>query len=92
MADHPWQPIVTVDGVVRFKENKLVSYLYNVLPKEQKHNLHESLASIFTREEWVQFNQLIGYSTCGFGDVYADHKDILKKLDKAEKRWEKSKS
>lgn len=89
---HPIQPIVWQDGVIRFKENKLVSMLLQ----------HSTIAGMglnqlvaLTRcntefdDDWNQLAQLIGYSVSGFGDLsYADKK-LVKKADKiADKMFE----
>lgn len=65
MSKHPVQPIETVDGVKRFKENAIVQFLLNAGPFGMNH-----LASMtFSQEDREQFAQLIGYSVSGFGDL-----------------------
>jgi len=68
---HPIQPLV-VDGhgVIRFKENKIVSWLLD--------NLNGGMNTIaemdFTDEDREQFAQLVGYSHSGAGDLgYMSH-------------------
>lgn len=65
MVEHPTQPIVTVDGIDRFKPNDIVKYLLEAGPFDMN-----ALALIpFSNEDREQFAQLIGYSICGFGDL-----------------------
>jgi len=60
---HPMQPIdIFSNGIARFKENKIVSYL-----SEGRHN--EIAAMDFSDEDRMQFAQLIGYSISGYGDL-----------------------
>ncbi len=86
---HPMQPIeVAKDGVVRFKQNKLVRFLAN-------HRLNE-LVYPFPPEEnaddWNQLAQLIGYSVSGFGDLsYADP-DVVKQADEIADKLSKGKT
>lgn len=56
---HPMQPIV--DG--RFKVNKIVDFLAD------NYGLNELAVMDFSREDWVQFAQLQGYSLGGFGSL-----------------------
>lgn len=62
---NPLQPVVIVDGIARFKENKIVSYLLD------KGGLDMNLLAMedFTDEDREQFAQLIGYSVSGFGSL-----------------------
>ena len=79
MAKHPIQPPVTdKQGVIRFKENKIVRFLLDAGPFDMN-----ALALMpFTNEDRMQFAQLIGYSVSGFGDLpYATPK-VVAKADK----------
>lgn len=79
---HPMQPIITVDGVARFKENAIVRYLLDAGTID----LNQLAALPFSNEDRNQFAQLIGYSVGGFGDLpYADPKIVKKADKKAEK-------
>lgn len=62
---HPIQPLVTVAGVTRFKENKLVRFLLDNGPN----NMNTLALVPFDIEDRVQFAQLIGYSLDGFGEL-----------------------
>lgn len=64
------QPIVLVDGVARFQPNKIVRHLLDV-SQEKGYGLNQLaiLGDLFSREDWEQFYQLIGYSVSGYGDL-----------------------
>lgn len=82
---NPMQPIVDVQGVIRFKENAIVNHL---LEHGQKTGCDmNSLAQTedFSRDDWTQFAQLIGYSLSGFSElsyVNADDAAIAEKMHK----------
>ena len=63
---HPTQPLADDGtGVLRFKENKIVSHLL-----EHGGIDMNALAILkFSVEDQEQFAQLIGYSLSGFGDL-----------------------
>lgn len=62
---HPIQPTEEVNGVIRFKENKIVTYLLDNGGIDMN-----NLAVIdFTDEDREQFAQLIGYSLSGAGGL-----------------------
>jgi hypothetical protein len=70
------QPVVTVCGVERFKENKIVSYLLDAGPIDMN-----ALAIMrFSNEDREQFAQLIGYSVCGFCELSYVSEDTKNKL------------
>lgn len=61
---NPIQPIVTdSNGVLRFKENAIVRYLLD----QGGIDLNQLAILEFSRDDRVQFAQLIGYSLSGFG-------------------------
>ena len=61
--NHPIQPIEKDEhGTLRFKKNAIVDFL-------AKDRLNELAAMDFSREDWEQLAQLIGYSLSGFGDL-----------------------
>lgn len=63
---HPLQPIVTDShGTKRFKENKIISYLF----KAGKIDLNAIAAMPFESEDREQLAQLLGYSLDGFGEL-----------------------
>lgn len=71
---HPRQPIAfDADGVVRFKENKIVSWMLEMGRAGHKFDLN-IIATMCHRGQFdfadlVQLDQLIGYSVSGFGDL-----------------------
>ncbi len=67
MARHPMQPLaVDEHGVLRFKANAIVQFL-------AKDRLNELATMDFSRKDWTQLAQLIGYSHSGFGELpYVD--------------------
>ena len=76
----PMQPLVWDDhGVIRFRKNKIVEYLLDAGPFDLN---HLALLPGITKQEHMQFAQLIGYSVSGFGDLsYAKNK-MVRKADK----------
>ena len=63
---HPTQPLeLDNHGTLRFKENKIVSFLLNAGPFD----LNQLALMSFTNEDREQLAQLIGYSLSGFGDL-----------------------
>ena len=68
--DHPIQPIEKdKHGILRFKENKIVSYLLD----NGKISLNKIAVMDFSREDRQQFAQLIGYSLSGYSELsYVD--------------------
>jgi hypothetical protein len=62
----PIQPIEKdKNGILRFKENRIVNYFR----KHSDKDLNDIATMDFTREEHEQFAQLIGYSIEGLGDL-----------------------
>lgn len=84
---HPMQPIVySKDKVIRFKENVIVSFLLNSGPND----MNKLAMMNFSKDDWTQFYQLIGYSVSGFGDLSRVDKKIVIEADKiAEKLYRK---
>jgi hypothetical protein len=62
---HPIQPIMNVDGVHRFRDNKIVRFLLDAGP----YDLNKLALMNFSRADQEQFAQLIGYSVSGWGDL-----------------------
>lgn len=63
---NPIQPLFTDNhGTVRFKENKIVSYLLD----NGGIDMNQLAALSFTQDDREQFAQLIGYSLCGFDEL-----------------------
>ena len=72
-APHPIQPLQRdEDGVLRFRANAIVRYVLN-WGRAHGHGLNEIATMEFSKEDWRQFAQLIGYSLDGYGDLsYVD--------------------
>ena len=63
---HPIQPLLKDEhGVLRFKENKIVSYILD----NGGIDLNDIAVKDFTKEDRQQFAQLIGYSLSGYSDL-----------------------
>lgn len=84
------QPIVkTESGVVRFKENRIVSDLLEAARGTRHLDLNQIAIDYargkYTQAEMMQVAQLIGYSVSGFGDLsYADRAVVRRADRKAE--------
>lgn len=65
---NPVQPIVEVNGTLRFKENAIVNTLYE-FSKGKGMGLNEIACMKFSDDDRRQFAQLIGYSLCGYGEL-----------------------
>lgn len=75
----PMQPIcIASDGVIRFKQNRMVNDVYEFSQKRGL-GLNEMAHGDYTQEERMQFAQLIGYSVSGYGGLsYASHESTEK--------------
>lgn len=63
---NPIQPLVEDEqGVIRFKENKIVSYLLD----NGGIDMNQLAVKDFSEDDRRQFAQLIGYSLSGFGSL-----------------------
>lgn len=82
---HPVQPLIKdEDGVLRFKANKIVRFLKD----QSKFDLNTLHDMPFSTEDWVQFNQLCGYTLFGWEDlsyVTAEDKKRVAKVSKEKK-------
>ena len=74
MAKHRMQPVVMApDGVIRFQSNEIIQWLF----KSGKIDLnyistrvqdHGGVGPKFSKDDYAQLNQLLGYSVSGYGD------------------------
>jgi hypothetical protein len=63
---HPIQPLSKDEyGTIRFKENKMITYLLN----NGRHDMNSLGMGSFSNEDQQQFAQLIGYSLSGYGEL-----------------------
>ncbi|MGL4600295.1 MAG: hypothetical protein ACRCVE_02060 [Plesiomonas sp.] len=62
------QPVLFVDGVIRFKKNRIVD---DILSHSRDHGfgLNQIALGDYSDEEHTQLAQLIGYSVSGFGSL-----------------------
>ena len=79
------QPVeMADDGVIRFKANKIIRWLYN-LPKDRPIPDLNEISIIAQTSGWeddmVQFWQLLGYSVSGYGDLSFVPPEIIERAD-----------
>jgi hypothetical protein len=75
---HPIQPLVMTDsGVLRFKKNAIVDFLLEAGPFD----LNQLAVMDFSREDWEQFAQLIGYSHSGAFDLDYISREVLESAE-----------
>ena len=92
--NHPMQPIVWQDNVIRFKENKLVRMLLDHGSKtgmDLNHLASRTYHNSDYNDDWNQLAQLIGYSVSGFGDLSYANKRIVNRADRIANRMSKEK-
>ena len=63
---HPIQPLIDVQGVIRFKANAIVEHLLDTHPACDMNTL---ATMTFSDDDRRQFAQLIGYSLSGYGEL-----------------------
>ncbi len=75
---HPIQPLVKDnEGIIRFKENKIVTYLLD----NGGIDMNKLAALQFDSNDYEQFAQLIGYSLDGFGLLSYATVEVYDKAD-----------
>ena len=66
---HPIQPVITDNkGVLRFKENRIISDLLN-FATYRGFGLNEIACRDYSREDRQQLAQLLGYTLYGYGEL-----------------------
>ena len=65
---NPIQPLVEVNGIIRFKENAIVRHLLD-FASSRGCDLNAIAVMDFSADDRMQFAQLIGYSLDGFGTL-----------------------
>jgi hypothetical protein len=80
--EHPMQPLVWDNNVIRFKRNRVVRFLLD----NGDHDLNQLWRMLgqdmFSIEDMEQFYQLIGYSVSGFGEMSNFRPETVAKADK----------
>ena len=80
---HPMQPIGRdADGIVRFKENKIMRHLMmrgKVDINELSLMVNEGM---ITCEDFTQLMQLIGYSVSGYGELSSSPEHLVEEADR----------
>ena len=66
---NPMQLLVIEDGVIRFRENRIVRYLMDKGGVGLNELAVADFSMKFTQDDWEQFYQLIGYSVAGFHEL-----------------------
>ena len=88
-AEHPMQPLVMEDGIVRFKRNAIIDRL---VFREQTISLNKIAQWIssgaVSAEDAEQFWQLLGYSVSAYGTMSFVRPETVAKADKLEKDLE----
>ena len=72
------QPIVLVDGVVRFQKNAVVRFLLDNGPFDMNFLACQS----FSNGDLEQFAQLIGYSVSGYGELPYVRPEVVRAADR----------
>ena len=92
MSKHPIQPIENVDGVLCFKKNAIVDYLWTQAMKRG----YGASDRGFSVDDQRQFAQLIGYNLKGYrelncvdDDSYCDALEVSKGKDEKDAKIER---
>lgn len=81
LPPHPMQPIyLDKHGVARFRQNNIVRFLQE-WASSRGMNLNDLHMLGYDKEEWEQFNQLIGYSVSGWGELSCHRAKTVAKAD-----------
>lgn len=84
MANHPMQPLERDEaGVIRFKRNKIVEWLLSTGPLDLNAIAAKVMAGQYSKDDYTQLMQLIGYSVSGFGNL-SDYvrKEAIRQADR----------
>jgi hypothetical protein len=80
-AKHPMQPIVWVNGTIRFKENAILRWAVDSGRLSLNEIALETRAQGFSKEDQMQLAQLIGYSVSDYGDLPYASKESVAEAD-----------
>jgi hypothetical protein len=75
---HPMQPIGWEEDVIRFKKNAIVDFLLDAGP----YDLNKICCMPFSKEDYTQLMQLIGYSVSGYGELSTSPEELVSKADR----------
>lgn len=79
---HPTQPLEVDDkGVVRFKGNKIIKFLFDTGKLDLNEISAMVRAGMLPEEDYVQITQLLGYSVSGWGDLSTSPPDLVEEAD-----------
>ncbi len=82
MSKNPMQPVViAADGAIRFKANEIVRDLLGLAEKNGV-GLNHIAAGEYSKDDYSQLMQLIGYSVSGYGDLSSARRKHVKKADR----------
>lgn len=79
---HPVQPVQFERGVIRFKRNAIVAHLLD-WASSRGMSLNDLAIMTFSKDDWTQFAQLIGYSVSGSGDLSYFSRKVLREATAA---------
>ena len=71
-------PVVLVEGIARFRENPIVSYLLEIAPTDLNEigmRFHDNPAA------YAELAALIGYSVSGWGDLSQSDEESVARAD-----------
>ena len=89
---NPIQPLCfDKHDVLRFKENKIVSYMLDAGKRGEKFDLNTLACLDFTDDDREQLAQLIGYSFDGWGDLSYVSDETWKRAARARSKVKKAK-
>ena len=81
LATNPMQPIEWVNGVIRFKSNKIIEWLWESGKIDLNQIAIMTAHGKFSEDDQMQLAQLIGYSVSGFGDLSYASKESIQRAD-----------
>lgn len=82
MRKHPMQPVVIAgDGCARFKQNEIIMFLLQFAERRGT-DLNCIAAMDFSRDDYSQLMQLIGYSVSGYGDLSCANRRHVRQADR----------
>ena len=80
--EHPMQPLVWDEGVIRFKRNRIVCFLLDNGSFDMNKLWLLLGSGLFPIEDMEQFYQLIGYSVSGFGEISGFRAQVVDEADR----------